>query len=229
MRSHNAPVFSILAVGLLLAALACSENTLRTLEEVVPPPLGVDDDDAIEEPQDDDDAGVEEPPLWRNDCPPEAIATAEFYGPNGESEIAVLDSDPTEASATLVVPFSGVYALYDTAVAESGASQINETGYIRIRNAANPSGVPSTSNCEDEYIVQDNDNSGLAPAPLIYLGTFPLLEGENALTLYHFCPLFEQGMCSEFHIGDPGDSSGCSGNGPNSIHLAGEAICLVPR
>jgi len=224
----------------------CNENSLRTLgDDPLPPPLddgeeqgepqteGDDDDDTdgapYEDEQDDDDVGLDEPPPWREDCPPEALSPTEFYGPNGEDEIAVLSTTPTEATGTLVVPVAGFYAVYDTAVYESGASQTNETGYIRIRNFENPEGLPAINNCGDEFIVQDSDNSGIPPAPLGYLGSFELVEGNNEVTLYHFCPLYLQGQCEQFHIGDPGDPSSCYGAGPNSIHLVGDAICLVPR
>ena len=55
-------------------------------------------------------------------------------------------------------------------------------------------------------------------------------QGDNALTLYHFCPLFLDGQCQAFHIGDPTEQSGCGAEGgPNSLHMSGDAICLVAR
>ncbi|MEE2829047.1 MAG: hypothetical protein VX498_07660 [Myxococcota bacterium] len=243
IRHSHLILFALSPVLLLL--YGCSDNGLRPIPGDVPiltggegddddSPIdpGVDDDDTggpYDDGVDDDDVGLDEPPPWRDDCPPEATTATDFYGPNGEDEIYVLDSGATEATATLVVPVAGLYAVYDTAVYESGASQTNETGYLRIRNSHNPEGTPAIANCGDEYIVADNDNSGSPPAALIYLGTFDLDEGENNLTLHHFCPLFDQGQCEAFHNGAPDDASGCYGNGPNSIHLVGDAICLVPR
>lgn len=233
-------------LALFVASVGCNENSLRTLDEEELPPLDLaaadddddttpesasdDDDDSIPDPDpsDDDDASISDPPDWRTECPPEAFDGVDFYGPDGESEIYVLDSSPTEATATLVVPVSGLYAVYDTAVSESGSSQTNETGFLRIRNSANPDGVPRNPNCGSDFIVQDSDNSGVPPAPLSYLGMFELVEGDNAVTLYHFCPMFNQGECEDFHIGDPEGASGCLGSGPNSIHLNGDGICLVP-
>jgi hypothetical protein len=220
-----------LFLALFVASVGCNENSLRTLDEEQLPPLDIadDDDDTTPDPEtSDDDDSIADPPDWRSECPPEAFEGVGFYGPAGETEIYVLDSDPTEATATLVVPVSGLYAVYDTAVSESGSSQINETGFLRIRNSANPDGVPRNPNCGPDYVVQDSDNSGAPPAPLSYLGMFELVEGDNTVTLYHFCPLFNQGECEDFHIGDPEGASGCSGSGPNSIHLAGDGICLVP-
>ena len=240
--------FSLLSlvVTAAIVAQACSDQSLHTLPDDPQPGLitdddddnggddpGVDDDDTgapYDDGQpDDDDVGIDEPPPWRDDCPPEALQVIDFYGPNGETEIYVLDSSPTEATATLVAPVAGLYAVYDTAINESGGSQTNETGFIRIRNDDNPEGLPTINNCGDEFIVQDNDNTGTPPAPLIYLGTFTLVEGDNDLTLHHFCPLYLDGQCQEFHIGDPADQSACGGNGPNSLHMTGDAICLIPR
>jgi len=245
----NLSLFAILSLLVALPLVgACNENNLHVLDDPAPPPLGDgdedgdpwsgdddDDDDTTDDGNphddgvDDDDAGLEEPPPWREDCPPEALAATDFYGPNGENEIYVLSTSPTEAVGTLVAPVAGLYAVYDTAVFESGASQTNETGYVRIRNSVNPDGLPAITNCGDEYIVQDGDNSGAPLAPLAYLGTFELVEGANDLTLHHFCPLYADGQCESFHIGDPSEASSCYGNGPNSIHLVGDAICLVPR
>lgn len=244
MRSSS-PLLQLILVLAALSLLACNENSLHTLPgDAAPPVLGDDDDsddenpvdddddatgDPYDDPVDDDDVGIEEPPPWRDDCPPEALQEVDFYGPNGEDEIYVLDSSPTEAVATMEVSVAGLYAVYDTAVYESGGSQTNETGYLRIRNDSNPEGVPTLNNCGDEYIIQDNDNSGSPPAALIYLGTFPLDAGANEVTLHHFCPLYRNGECEGFHIGAPDDPSGCSGNGPNSLHMSGHGICLIPR
>jgi len=220
-----------LFLALFVVSVGCNENSLRTLDDEQPPPLDVgdDDDDDTPEPETgDDDDSIADPPDWRSECPPEAFEGVAFYGPDGETEIYVLDSDPSEATATLVVPVSGLYAVYDTAVSESGASQTNETGFLRIRNSANPTGVPENPNCGEDFLVQDSDNSGIPPAPLSYLGMFELVEGDNEVTLYHFCPLFNQGECEDFHIGDPDAESGCFGSGLNSIHLTGDGLCLVP-
>ena len=54
-------------------------------------------------------------------------------------------------------------------------------------------------------------------------------QGDNALTLYHFCPLFRQGLCEGFHIGETQGDSSCLGDNVNSLHLVAGGICLVPR
>lgn len=226
-----------LVAALGLVALGCSDNELRARGDEIPvlpaPPIVdddpvADDDDAV---ADDDDGSPydEEPPRWLDDCPPEALVAADFFGPDGADEIAVLATGQTESTGTLVASPGGVYAVYDTYVYESGASQINESGYLRIRNSVNTDGLPLWGNCDDEYIFQDGDNDGGAPAPLVYLGSFELVEGYNELTLHHFCPLFRQGLCEGFHIGDTQGDSSCLGNNVNSLHLTADGICLVPR
>ena len=184
-----------------------------------------DDDDAA----DDDDASESPPPERIGECPPEAIPLTDFYGPDGQDEIYVLAWGNTQATATLVTPVAGMYDVYDTEVAESGASQTNESGYIRIANDHNPSGEPLWGNCANDWIVPDVDNDGPPALPWVYLGTFDLNDGDNQVVLSHYCPIFRAGECSVFHIGDPDASSGCNDSGPNSIHLNAEGICLIPR
>jgi len=184
-----------------------------------------DDDDVNTDDDDDDD----EPEEWLDECPEDAIPITDFYSSDGGDGIYTLSWGPTEADATLEAPVAGMYAVYDTYVYESGGSQTNESGFIRIRNNENPDGAPISPNCGLDYIIQDSDNSGSPPAPYVYLGTFELVQGANELTLYHYCALYRQGYCGSFHIGDPDANSGCEGSGPNSIHLEGEGICLVPR
>ena len=239
-----------LLIGLLFAA-GCNDNALSVLN--APPQrgdegAGLDDDDAgadddDDDPSgdntnegddddvgDDDDAGDDDdtpPPDSLDACPEEGIFVTDFYGPSGEDEIYVLAWNNTEATGTLVAPMAGMYDIYDISVAESGASQINETGFLRVRNSHSSEGEPLFSNCGLDWLVMDTDNDG-PPPNLVYLGTFDLDEGDNELTLYHFCPLWRQGYCSDFHIGDP-DDGGCNDDGPNSIHFNGEGLCLVPR
>jgi hypothetical protein len=233
--NHLLALLTTLALLLPLLGLGCSDNKLLTMGDdpiVVPDPPGdddvADDDDAV---ADDDDGAPydEEPPQWLDDCPPEAIQATDFFAPDGGDEIYVLANGHTEDTGTLVASPAGVYAVYDTFVYESGASQINESGYLRIRNEVNTDGLPLWGNCGDEYIVQDGDNDGSAPAPLIYLGSFELVEGYNELTLHHFCPLFRQGLCEGFHIGETQGDSSCLGNNVNSLHLVAGGICLIPR
>jgi hypothetical protein len=186
-----------------------------------------DDDDAS---PDDDDATADGPPADRiSECPPDAVQIVDFHGPSGEDEIYVLAWNNTTASATLEAPLAGLYDLYDTSVAESGASQTNETGFIRVSNDHNPDGAPVWANCGDDWIVPDSDNAGPPPAAWSYLGTFDLNEGANALTLHHWCPVYRTGNCAWFHVGDPDGPSGCNDDGPNSIHLNVDGFCMIPR
>ncbi len=187
------------------------------------PPASDDDDD------DGDDDDGEDPDEFLEDCPAGGVPITDFIADDGGDEIYTLSWGPTEMSATLVAPVGGLYAVYDSYVYESGGSQTNESGFLRIRNSLNPDGVPSTPNCGLDYIFQDSDNSGAPPAPLIYLGSFELVAGDNELTMYHYCELFRQGYCEDFHIGSSDANSSCNSGGVNSLHLVGEGICLVPR
>jgi len=253
------PLHSLRPIGLTLGALlalllvtsGCNETALEGLNS--PPQRGdegaandddaaddddlADDDDGTnenEQPADDDDLGDDDdgevPPKTIDDCPDGAVYVTDFWGAGGEDEIYVLGNGnaPTEASATLVAPTAGLFDLYDISVAESGGSQTNESGFIRVRNAPNPEGLPALANCGLDWIQVDPDNE-FNPPELFYMGTFELVQGENELTLYNYCGLYRQGLCQEFHIGDPDTDGGCNTGNYNSIHLAGEGVCLVPR
>ncbi len=239
------------ALALLVLLLGCNENALNALNS--PPQRGDeqegDDDDSQASDDDDDDptgdnqnegdddvsddddaVGDDDddtpPPKELDACPDGGLTLAEFYGPDGQDEIYVLAYSPTEATGTLVSPIAGLFDVYDTSVAESGSSQMNETGFVRIRNSHSSQGEPVFANCGLDWLVMDTDNDG-PPPNLVYVGTFDLDEGDNELTLYHFCPLYQQGYCTEFHTGDPNDN-GCN-DGPHSIHFNGQGLCLVPR
>ncbi|MEN0065508.1 MAG: hypothetical protein AAGA48_25415 [Myxococcota bacterium] len=119
------------------------------------------------------------------------------------------------------VPREGWYAVYKNEVAESGASQRNESGYYRVYNEANPAGLPLEGNCNGEYIVQDYDNDGRIP-DRVYLGTF-YFDGssENVLQMRHYCAIRD--TCPSMED----DQHEC-GRTWDSIHLdRGEAsLCL---
>ena len=240
----------VLALLVLLGGLACNDSNLVQLPDgerawVDDDDAALDDDDASDDddgspynegdddddtlPLDDDDALDEPPPARISECPPDALQIVDFYGPSGEDEIYVLAWNNTTATATLEAPIAGLYDIYDTAVAESGASQTNETGFLRVANDHNPSGAPVWANCGDDWIVPDSDNDGAPPDPWSYLGTFDLNEGANAVTLNHWCPVYRTGNCAWFHVGDPDGPSGCNDSGPNSIHLNVDGFCMIPR
>ena len=186
------------------------------------------DDDNGDDDVADDDAGDDDetPPETIEECPEDVDYT--FYDPDNDGFVAVQSWDPLEESATLYVDFTGIYHIYDTYIAESGASQTNEHGYLTITNSQNPSGVPLYPNCDTYYIVEDSDNAGTPPPGSIYVGTFPLVAGENnELTIYHYCPLYRAGICTQFHNAGGSDTT-CDDSGPNSIHMALDALCLVP-
>ncbi len=195
------------------------------------------DDDSGDPGDDDGDPADDDSTPWdddetpdddseEDDCPDGIQFTV--IDPNNDGQVAVLSWSPTEDEAILQVSFDGVYEIYDAYTAESGASQQNETGWVQITNSVNPQGYPVTGNCGDLYLVQDNDNNG-APTQPVYLGTFPLMAGEdNILTLYHYCPIYRAGQCPGFHIGDPNSGTGCNTNDANSIHLDLSGLCIAP-
>jgi len=187
-----------------------------------------DDDDGIVGDDDDDDDGV--PPIGRlPDDPPPEFGTDDcdnglWVDWNG-GETVVLSWDPV-ALASIEVPEAGVYDVYDLVIAESGATQTNESAFFRISSLANLTGLPSAGNCGDDYVVPDPDNAGPLPAGTTqYLGTFELGVGENTVEVNHYCPRYRAGDCRQFHT-DTGTT--CEGGDSNSVHITGAAVCLVP-
>jgi len=236
------------AVG-LLALSACSDQSFANLKSTEPG--GADTSDGGEEADADtdtdtdsdtdadtdtdtdtdvdtavpDEPSIDDPPddgppeSYIDDCPDEVSVTLDPV------EIYVLSHTTTTATAVLTTSSKGWFHVYDTAIAESGSAQQNETGFVRISNASNPGGLPLYPNCASDYIVQDSDNSGPAPGPMEYLGTFWLDEGENTLTLQHVCNLVNAGACSEYMNDVPGQM--CGDTGSNSVHVMVEGLCLV--
>jgi len=143
------------------------------------------------------------------------------------SEIYVLSWDSTAATATLTASDSGYFHIYDYSIAESGSSQWNESGYVRVSNATNTGGEPVYANCGYDWIVSDSDNYGPLPSgSRIYIGTFWLDAGSNTLTLNHYCPLYRAGECPAFHKTDTSDT--CDNDGVNSVHVVADGLCVTP-
>ena len=178
---------------------------------------GGDSDDT----DDPDDPNPEEPPddVMEGDCPPGT--TASF----SEDEIYVKSDEMQTASGTLSTDEAGWYHIYDYSLAESGTSQTNESIYLRISNGSRPEGQPYWGNCEEDWVVADSDNEGFPKGDRIYVGTFWLDAGDNALTLNHYCLLYDQGLCPEFHV--TSDSGSTCDSGPNSAHLQADGICML--
>jgi len=141
------------------------------------------------------------------------------------AELVVAAWNPSVATGTVWVSATGWYAIYDKALAESGPSQTNESGYLRVSNGGNPEGRPLFGNCEGWWVVVDDDNDGSGPVDPVYLGTFWLEAGDNDVALHHYCTLYRAGYCESFHNDSP-EKGTCESNNWNSIHLIGEGVCL---
>jgi hypothetical protein len=149
-------------------------------------------------------------------------ASAEWS--NGEIWVATNGS--TAQSGDLHVTGSGWFHIYSAYSAESGASQQNESAFYRIENEVSVEGAPQFGNCGTDWIVQDGDNDApWTEGAYIYIGTFELVEGVNTLNLFHYCLLFWEGECSEFHFEEE-LSSTCDSSNPNSAHFSGD-LCLL--
>jgi len=162
----------------------------------------------------------------------------EEFGPDGcdgglfvdfqPGEIAVLSWDTAPALGEITVPADGVYEIWNTSIAESGPSQRNESGYVLIPNALNPTGEPLFPNCDGVRILEDPDNNGPVPAGTSrYIGTFPLVAGVNSFELRHYCPLARNGQCLQFHDTVEASST-CDSGDVNSVHFFPEQFCLYP-
>jgi hypothetical protein len=173
-----------------------------------------------------DDTGDRDPPT--EGPPPEQVSecTPGTTATMSPEEIYVLSWTDTETYATLTTAESGYSHVYDYSISESGSDQWNESAFLRIRNTTNPDGTPVYANCGYEWLVIDADNYGDLPeGSRIYIGTFWLDAGDNAMTLYHYCPLYRSGQCESFHITVNDDT--CDNGGVNSVHVEADGICLA--
>ncbi|MEE2751817.1 MAG: hypothetical protein VX519_10335 [Myxococcota bacterium] len=222
-------------LGMMFLQLGCSEHGFHpkitadpgghiteTTYDTYALDTGIEEPDTDPEPDTDRPETPPEPPEWIEDCGAGTVATL------SPGEIYVLSWTPTEASGTIQVPQTGWYHLYDYAVAESGASQTNEVMYVRAPNSDHPAGRSMYTNCGQEWIVEDSDNSGAPPSARQYLGTFWLMQGTNDLEIYHYCPLYRSGTCTQFHNTSDAGST-CESTNVNSTHLTGLGLCLIRR
>lgn len=164
-----------------------------------------------------------------DDPPDEVITGCEGATVEWRSgELVVKSWDRQSDSGTLWVSAPGWYHVYDTSVAESGASQRNESIAVRVINATDAAGHSIHANCGADWVAVDPDNGGALPSGAqVYLGTFWFDGGDNSVEMHHACPTIRSGSCTSLE--DTTDShSACDGGSPNSAHLIGTAICLVP-
>jgi len=158
------------------------------------------------------------PPLFREDC----IDGYEVTWPS--AGLVAMSWDPP-VYGSLDAPFEGDFDVYHLVAAESGAAQTNESFLLRLSSTANLTGLPLSGNCDDDFVVVDSDNLATPVAGTMqYAGTFHLAQGYNLVEARHYCELYRAGRCPEHH--DPVTS--CDSTNVNSVHLEGDAVCLVP-
>lgn len=174
-------------------------------------------------------------------CEETARGTVTFIDDQDEmndGEIYALgDGTRDRSCATVMVDVTGYYQVFDKYIAESCTRQLDETGFLTIRNSCNASGEPVEENVGDHFVVGDVDNTtectsdadcsgGLVcrvgtrssccvSTTPTFMGTFLLKAGEpNELCLNHWCPLYRAGREADGFSND-----GCAADAINSIHL----------
>lgn len=234
MTPNSAPLLILASVTLL--AIGCSETGLTPLPPETQPPILFKKGPP---PADDPPPSHHHPegtlgPAILPDVPPETTppkfisgcespdATAIWDG----GEIWVATNGAMERTGAVTVSAEGLFDVYSAFSAESGDTQWNESSFYRFENELSPEGESSESNCSEEWVVRDADNfESWEAGDFIYIGTFLLAEGENTMQLSHYCLLYEEGECQEFHFEDE-PSSTCGSDNPNSAHFSGE-LCLL--
>jgi len=203
--------------GLLLIT-GCSEYGLRPFAEY--------------EPIEGIESWVPEIPDIEPDDPEKTIE--DCFQPNATAfwsggEVWVVSNSSSGNKTTqrgkIDVSQAGRFDVYSRFSAESGSAQLNESAFYRIRNSIAPDGTPILANCAGEWVVEDLDNDQSWPDDqYVYLGTFDLVQGFNELSFTHYCTLYEQGECPQFHNQDA--FSTCDSDNPNSAHFIGD-LCLL--
>jgi hypothetical protein len=157
---------------------------------------------------------------------------------SNDGEIWALGDGTRDSScATVTVDVTGYYQVFDKYIAESCTRQLDETGFLTIKNSCNAAGEPVEENVGDHFVVGDVDNtmectsdaecgggmvcrvgtraSCCVSTTPTFMGTFLLKAGEpNELCLTHWCPLYRAGREADGFVND-----GCGADKINSIHL----------
>jgi hypothetical protein len=217
-----------------LLLTACSEYDLGQPLPPEQPPSESGNEQAEEEEEAVEEEAVEEeePGETEQERVPEDFGTVDCEdGVTAtwlSGELAALSYDTDPSIGMLNSTLTGNFHVYDIVPAESGAAQWNESMYLRVTNTTESIGMPVRENCGGDFIVVDADNQGDLPAGTTqYLGTFWLEAGDNNVEVWHACPRMRDGECPDQHIEDE-PSSTCDSTNINSVHLTGQAICLVP-
>jgi len=176
-------------------------------------------------------------------CDPTAAPPFTFVddmdGSDDGQIFALGNRDPTQSCGTLTVDVTGYYSIFDTELSESCDDQLDETGYLTIRNTCNGDGWAVERNAEDRFLVYDSDNSPdctsdaecgagktcrdadshgrcCVPVEPVFMGTYLLVEGEpNTICINHWCPEWNAEIAAGRDFGFVVDSC----DGVNSIHF----------
>lgn len=219
--------------AIILALLGCNEISIDKFGDADEPtgdtdglsPVDTDgsgtgtDTDDVDPTQDDPFTNGELPPnVLDGPCPEGATATWL------SGELVRFAEDRGPAIGTLRASQEGWFHVYDLSSAESGASQRNESYFLRIPTSANADGYPIEETCHGDWVAIDPDNNG-TPTERLYLGTFHLDAGDNSVQFFHLCAHVHNGGCEELlDLSVPGHH--CNEN-INSVHFTGEALCIV--
>ena len=201
-------------------------------------------------------AAPDEPnPVCPTICRDNGWVRARFEGDDGVTtdgpgpQLLVFSEEGRDRECVNVfVEVSGWYAAYDTLIAESCHTQLDETGFVTISNPCNPAGTPREGNVGDLLVVDDVDNTnacetdaqcadGLVcrmgrrvqfqccvPEEPASMGQFWLQAGvPNELCLNHWCPEWKRRGRVDGHV----SSLGCD-HPPNSIHLLFDGAFFCP-
>lgn len=231
-------------ISLPLLILALATLPLRAsaqCQDDVCPDLDAGPDDRPDDCWNDDVGGDicnQEPPDVCVPTEPTFTFIDNLDGNAGDNQVYAFNTDANKVGCgTLTVDETGYYQIFDVELSESGPSQKDETGYVKISNSCNSDGWPVERNYEDRFLILDVDNDpcttdpecgagrtcggsgGCVPDAPTFMGTFLLVAGEdNTMCLHHWCPEYDDIVAGG---GDPGFVyNGCGDPGSiNSIHF----------
>jgi hypothetical protein len=185
-------------------------------------------------------------------CPPGTVGGVRFVDDRdgaSDGELVVFgNGDRDVACGTVFTEVTGYYGVFDQSLAESCASQLDETAFVTVTNSCSGSGDPLEHNAGSHWVVPDADNSPACgsdadcgggevcreprhsfgrccgPRDPVFMGTFLLVAGEpNEICIRHWCPVWRSGGRS-----GPFVNAGCDSS-IDSVHFRMDASAFVCR